>query len=376
MTPKTSPARPSLLAVVGILAVTCAVAATCAASPADAASPANAWRVGVRASTHGRAVRVAATHRGGGHAAGERRWAGQQVTAHPGELTETGQVRALRYWTAARMARARPPGISRDPGIAPASAATAHLPAAVIAAAGRKARSAAVLAHTATAAWPRGGVVARSTGKVFFTMDAHDYVCSAAVVASANADVVITAAHCVKNGTGSWARNWMFVPGFTQGSRPYGTWTARHFFVARQWSHGANDNDDVAFVTLNPRHAGGRIVHIAHLVGGDAIRFGRPTAEEFLFGYPAEPPYDGGGLYYCSGRIRPDAFHASPDRGLSCVLTAGSSGGPWLSGFNPATGIGTITSVSSFKYSSDPSTLYGTPLGVIAQALFNRAQHR
>jgi len=372
MTPKTSSARPSLLAVVGILAVTCAVAATGAASPADAASQADAWHGGGRASAHSRAAHAAATRRGGGQPAVEL-WAGEQVTAHPAELTAAGQARALRHWTAARMARARPPGITRDPGIAPASAATAHRPAA--AAAGRRARSAAVLAHTATAVWPRGGTVARSTGKVFFTMDAKDYVCSAAVVASANADVVITAAHCVKNGTRSWALNWMFVPGFTQGSRPYGTWTARHFFVARQWSHGANGNDDVAFVTLNPRHTGGRIVHIAHLVGGDAIRFGRPTAEEFLFGYPAEPPYDGGGLYYCSGRIRPDAFHASPDPGLTCVLTAGSSGGPWLSGFDPATGVGTITSVSSFKYSSDPSTLYGTPLGVIAQALFNRAQH-
>ncbi len=370
MTPKTPPARPSLLAVVGILAATCAVGAT------GAASPAGAWHGGGRESPHGRAVDVTATRRVGGHAAGALPRAVEQVTGHRAEQAAAGPARALRYWTAARMARARPPAISRDPGIAPVSAAAAHVPAAVTAAAAPGARAAVVLAHTATAAWPRGGAVARSTGKAFFTMDGKNYVCSAAVVASANADVVITAAHCVKNGTGSWAINWTFVPGFTQGSRPYGTWTARRFFVARQWSHGANDNDDVAFVTLNPLHTRKRIVHIAHVVGGDAIRFGRPTAEEYLFGYPTEPPYDGGALYYCSGRVMPDASHASPDSGLHCLLTAGSSGGPWLSGFDPATGMGTITSVSSFKYSTDPSTLYGAPLGVVARALFNRAQHR
>ena len=186
---------------------------------------------------------------------------------------------------------------------------------------------------------------------------------------------MITAGHCAKNGTGSWAVNWTFVPGFTEGSRPYGSWTARHFFVASQWTHAANDNDDVAFVTLNPQVSGGRTLHIGQVTDALPITFDQRTTEEFAFGYPAEPPYGGGGLYYCSGRVTADAFHASPDSGLRCELTAGSSGGPWLSGFDPVTGRGTITSVSSFKYSTDPSTLYGPPLGAVAQGLFDSAQH-
>ncbi len=349
MTPMT-PARPSLLAVAGILAVTGALSVAGAASSAGAVA-----RAGTRAAAHGAAVHVGSRRDGSGH---------------PAEVTPAEQARAVRYWTAARMARARPPGTAKDPAIAPVSA----LPAARARAQARPA-AAAVLPDTATAGWPGGGAVARATGKVFFTMNAQDYVCSGAAVASANADIVITAAHCVKNGTGSWAANWTFVPGFTQGSRPYGSWTARRFFVARQWRHAANDNDDVAFVTLNPQQAGGRILHIGQVAGGLPISFGSKSLEEFAFGYPAEPPYNGGALYYCSGRVTSDAFHASPDSGLRCELTAGSSGGPWLSGFQPATGAGTITSVSSFKYAIDPSTLYGPPLGVVAQALYNHAQH-
>src|SRR5260370_28729523 len=196
------------------------------------------------------------------------------------------------------MGCAGPPGVSADRAVAPVSAATG--PAVVRRAAGIQARpdAAAVRIRTAAAGWPGGGAVARATGKVFFAMDGQDYVCSGAVVASANADVVITAGHCVKNGTGSWASNWTFVPGFTQGSRPYGSWTARHFFVASQWSHAANDNDDVAFVTLNPRDSGGHSVRIGPVVDGLPVTFGQRTAEQLAVRYPSEPRYTGGGMGY------------------------------------------------------------------------------
>jgi hypothetical protein len=56
------------------------------------------------------------------------------------------------------------------------------------------------------------------------------------------------------------------------------------------------------------------------------------------------------------------------------VMTAGSSGGPWLAGFDPATGTGIITSVSSFKYSTNDQILYGTPFGPVAQELYEAAE--
>ena len=44
---------------------------------------------------------------------------------------------------------------------------------------------------------------------------------------SANRDTVLTAGHCVNDGPGAFHTNWMFVPGYRDGARPYGTWTAR-----------------------------------------------------------------------------------------------------------------------------------------------------
>ena len=367
-----TPAPPSLLAAAGILAVAGSLDLTGASSPAGAAASGAA-----RAAPRSAAAATASTVSGSRSAGGPRLEAG-----HPAEVTAAAQARAVRYWTAPRMARARTltaghGGGPADPMVGSVSSVTA--PARVVdRTAHTEARpaAAAVLMDTATAAWPGGGAVAGATGKVYFTMDGQDYVCSGAVVASANADVVITAGHCVKNGRGSWAVNWTFVPGFTQGSRPYGSWTARHFFAASQWTRAANDNYDVAFVTLNPQYSAGHATHIGQVADALPIAFSQRTAEEFAFGYPAEPPYSGGGLYYCSGRVTADAFHASPDSGLRCVMTAGSSGGPWLSGFDPVTGAGTITSVSSFKYSTDRSTLYGPPLGAAAQALYEDAQRR
>ena len=56
-------------------------------------------------------------------------------------------------------------------------------------------------------------------------------------------------------------------------------------------------------------------------------------------------------------------------------MTEGASGGPWLSGFDASSGSGTITSVSSFKYSDGSPVLYGPPLGPEAAVLYRQAEH-
>jgi hypothetical protein len=54
-------------------------------------------------------------------------------------------------------------------------------------------------------------------------------------------------------------------------------------------------------------------------------------------------------------------------------MTAGDSGGPWLVGFSPQAGTGTITAVTAYKLSGNLRTLYGTVLGPSALALYLRA---
>jgi V8-like Glu-specific endopeptidase len=296
------------------------------------------------------------------------------VSGHAAAITAGQQAGVRRYWTRARMEHA----VTLGPGGRPAIGAAAGQPARERtwqAARERTWQAATATGATSGALWTGGGAVARTTGKVFFSLGGHDYVCSGSTVTSANADVVVTAAHCVDNPGGAWATNWTFVPGYSDGNSPYGSYTARRFYVASQWSTGGDNDDDVAFVVVNPATVRGNQVSVVQEVGGQGIAFGGQPAQETAFGYPADSPYNGQQLYYCSGTVRPDPYQQTTDNGLTCVMTEGSSGGPWLAGFSPATGTGTITSVSSFKYSTDSQILYGTPFGSVAQSLYMTAQN-
>jgi hypothetical protein len=88
-------------------------------------------------------------------------------------------------------------------------------------------------------------------------------------------------------------------------------------------------------------------------------------------GYPAQKPYDGQSLIGCSGTLRPDTrTRGSTVEGLACTMTGGSSGGPWLADLDPATGRGTLVSVTSFSYTDEPGVLFGPHLGSAARSLY------
>jgi V8-like Glu-specific endopeptidase len=302
------------------------------------------------------------------------------VVAHDVPLTAELRRRILRYWTPDRMINAVPP---MRPGPNPRSRRTKHRfiglarrgPAGGPTIAARTAPS----ATSRGAVWPVDGRVRTTTGKVFFTMGGRDFLCSAGTVTSANQDTVVTAGHCVKNGTGVWADNWIFVPGYHDGAGPYGGFPARRMFVSTEWTSRAHDDHDVAMVALATSNGRPDGRHVAEAAGTQPIAFGRPRGRPvYGFGYPTSGRYDGERLVYCSGRPRPDP-HADPrartgGQGLSCDMTQGSSGGPWLAEFDANRGTGTITSVSSFKYAGDSGTMYGPYFGRAVRALYDRAQ--
>ncbi|QUX30286.1 trypsin-like serine protease [Nocardiopsis akebiae] len=223
--------------------------------------------------------------------------------------------------------------------------------------------------------WTSGGLVTRTTGKVYLTMDGRDFTCSASVVDAANRSTVVTAGHCAKDGRGSWARNWTFVPGHADGESPYGRFTASDLLVAPEWSRQADDSYDFAMVVLNPD--GGTTVQ--ERVGSQRIAFDAWTEDKvregvqvYTFGYPSASPYEGRHLHYCSGRTEPDTGGTTAN-GVRCSMTQGSSGGPWFAGFDTGTGRGTITSVVSFKYADDRSVQYGPRFGREARELYEQA---
>ncbi|MEU9835343.1 hypothetical protein AB0D67_27745 [Streptosporangium sp. NPDC048047] len=315
------------------------------------------------------------------------------VAEHAAADDAYGHRRVLGYWTPRRMAAAVPIGMPGEvTGLLDGRRAAAgggrtgafgvkDLPGPASAGNDRPAvsgeRLAAPAAGTRRAApvtgarWVTGGSVAQTTGRVFLTIGGVDYVCSASSVRSANRDLVVTAGHCVKDGTGAWADNWVFVPGYDRGRQPYGQFTARRMFVAGPWARGADDSYDVGMVALNTRD--GR--HLGDVAGAQEIAFGAPRGRPAHgFGFPADAPYDGEHLVYCAGPVRDDPHEQTTDQGMRCDMTAGSSGGPWLTGFDAATGRGTITSVSSFKYSDDRGTMYGPYFGSTVRDLHTVAE--
>lgn len=269
-------------------------------------------------------------------------------TTTPGpadDLVTSAQRQVLDYWTADRMLHALTPPARPRPQLssAPAAGRPQTIPG-------------------------KGGTVRGTVGKVFFTLDGRDYVCSAGTVAAKNDDLVVTAGHCAKDGTGSWAHNWIYVPGYDRGTSPYGSFPARHMFVPKQWAANADEDYDVAMVALGTD--GGR--HVARL-GTQGIAFDQPRGHKVsAFGYPAESPYSGEHVASCAGRTRPDPHHLTHDEGLRCALTEGSSGGPWLSGYHA--GRGMVTSVNSFKYAEDSTTMYGPYFGSVVHKLYDRAE--
>ncbi|MGW5259350.1 trypsin-like serine peptidase [Microbispora sp. NPDC004025] len=330
--------------------------------------------------------------------------AGPRPAVHEAADTTTEQRTVKKFWTAARMEAAEPldaPGAG-DRHFAAAASATASAdgtgtrpvvvsptvplsptvpvsstPSGATAPTARTmavGAAAYVSSRTSGSPWTAGGTVAKTTGRVFFTVTAgsdagRNASCSGTAVTSANKSVVITAGHCVKL-NGAFHANWVFVPGYDQGDRPDGTWPATTLLTTSQWNSGENMNYDLAAAVVAPQ--GGK--SLTDVVGGQGVAFNQPRGRQtYAFGYPAGAPYDGSKLVYCGGRTFDD-YLSSQDQGLSCGMTGGSSGGPWFVRFDPDTGSGLLNSVNSFKYNFASYWMFGPYFGPEAEAVYNAAQ--
>ena len=189
------------------------------------------------------------------------------------------------------------------------------------------------------------------------------HFCTASVVDSPRGDLVITAAHCV---SGKRPGQIAFVPGYHDGDEPYGVWFVTQVVVDTQWRRSQNPEHDVAFLVLQ-RHDG--TTGVQKLTGGE--RLGTGWAARVLVhvvGYPdqARRPV------ICASRTRP--FGPDQMRFDCGGYTGGTSGGPFLAGWD-ATGRGTVIGViGGYEQGGDlASVSYSPRFGRAVRDLYRSA---
>jgi hypothetical protein len=109
------------------------------------------------------------------------------------------------YWTPERIANAKPVPVPEAPAATAVPAAKPDGPA---------------VAVPGTPGRARG--VFETTGRLLFSANGGDWICTATVVASKNASVIATARHCGFNGGGG---NFRYAPDYNAGNAPHGWWT-------------------------------------------------------------------------------------------------------------------------------------------------------
>jgi len=203
-----------------------------------------------------------------------------------------------------------------------------------------------------------GALFTTSAGKL------SQHFCSASVIDSPRGDLVITAAHCVTHASGTVA----FVPGYNNGTRPYGVWTVTKVYVDQAWQSSENPDDDVAILRVSQR---GSTVPIEDVTGAERLITGTPYNHQLVqvIGYPdsSNQPIT------CQNWLKePMTDQLEFDCGS---YTDGTSGGPFLAEVDPATGQGAVIGViGGYEQGGyTPQVSYSAVLGGGVAALFKTA---
>lgn len=273
-----------------------------------------------------------------------------------------GSAGAAEYWTPERMASAIPGDVLADKALARGN----RSPAAAVEK-GASTQISGKAARGKTTLHASESPVA-TIGKVFFTMGGSNYVCSGNSVASTNKSTVSTAGHCVNEGPGAFATNFVFVPAYLNGAAPYGKWAARALYTTTQWSSAGDMQYDTGFAVVSPLNG----QNLSDVVGASGVQFNAARGLTYKsYGYPAATPFDGQSLISCTGPASDDPnnpqFNA---QGIPCDMTGGSSGGPWFIGTSSA---GYQNSINSYGYGTRSTVMYGPYWGSVIEQAYSTA---
>lgn len=286
--------------------------------------------------------------------------------------------RVIDYWSAERIASAIPREMVRPGGPIAPQAKPPGTPGGGGGNGGGRGGGGDGTVTVTGAHWTKGGAVRSTTGKVLFSLGTSNYVCSGSLVndSLSSRSVVLTAGHCMyddRNNT--FATNWIFWPDFeshkilTTSCNVDVCFLADRLVTTTQWRDGDFEHD-YGFAVLQANASGKQADAV---YGSQAIAFSQASLQHvYAFGYPHANPYDGTRLIYCAGKTKSDPY-GSTTQGVGCDMTGGSSGGPWFTGFNEATGTGSLYSVNSYKYRNDKKTMYGPQLRDGAKLAYDEA---
>src|SRR4051794_34713225 len=175
-------------------------------------------------------------------------------------------------------------------------------------------------------------------GRIFVRQGRGSGYCSGTAINSPTRQLVLTAGHCVnsgprgRRGTSVWSRYLEFVPAYTDGVAPFGSFVALRpgVFALKPWTRESNPNFDIGAAVVGPSAAG---VDVADAVGGGAtIAIDLSRTQPFqTFGYPGRTRR----LQECDSPARgedklPRQIPGPPTVRIRCHWLPGASGGGWL----------------------------------------------
>jgi V8-like Glu-specific endopeptidase len=262
-------------------------------------------------------------------------------------------ARILAYWTPERIASAKPKDYVRD-------GAGFLVP--------NKGKPGGGGGAVTGASWTGNGVIELRSGRILFSSGGSNWICSGSVVTDGSGApnggaTVLTAGHCVFDGSDGWSSNFMFMPDFddspsyTCATRLWGCWTATRLAANAAFVNGGGfGNDtvgvDYGFALVGPGGTSGSM-DLDSVGGAYALKTSGTSLSDtqWAFGYPAEGRYKGKDLIYCKGTTIDDPYGA-PTWGMACDMNGGSSGGPWLYGASDPGSDATkpVSSVNSYGY--------------------------
>jgi hypothetical protein len=241
------------------------------------------------------------------------------------------------YWTPARIANAKP--VAAPAGTPVTAPAPTGAPVSV----------------AGTPAKNRG--VYETTGRLLFSANGGDWICTATVVASNNRSVIATARHCGFNDGGT---NFRYAPNYNGGNAPHGWWDWR----SAGWATGGDGiTNDLAFIVLNQKD--GR--RVGDVVGTNGIGFNQAVNQyAYIVGIPGATDQK----FRCEG-----GAYAGP-QGQQLMnncngMSGGASGGSWNINWQPA---GWAYQVGTF-FGSYGAAAAGSYYGQLAYDIWNGAQN-